>query len=920
MAGHIAEIEGPRARRAGCIFFLILAFAILAGLRGLASYTIDYQWWKEMGQLRTYFSMLAYAVVPAAIATVIAFIAFWISHARALKFAGTGMSEHRWYARIATLGALVLAIIVGVATTDTWTVVRYFGGRGMAGTAAAWHDPVFNQSLAFYLFELPFYSVLLRFVFAVIVVSAVVYWIAARAWQLSKSFPEWRDEPRQIRIDFRLSGALESRFLRLVAAVFLVALAVYFYLGRYEMLLNDHGFMVGIDYTNQYFSLPLQWVVIVAALLSAVAVLARHTLFASLVVIALIIRAIIPPIVTAAYVRPNEISLEKPFITRHIEATRSAYGLDHKTTEIDFPAKPEQQIDVNANRAMLNNVRLWDWNAFQATVSQIQPLRPYVYENPDVDRYTMNGQLRQVLVTARELDLSQLGDARSRWINPHFIYTHGYGVVMAEANRITPNGLPVLLIRDAPPVITVPNLKLTQPDLYYSEMAHDPVFVRTAQPEFDYPAGEHNVDTRYAGKGGFPISSLWLRTAAAVANGDWNILLTSYLTPESRMMIHRRITERLDQLADFILWDPDPYIVLNNEGRLVWIVDGYMTSDVHPYSRLLDLAGVGQINYIRNSVKATIDAYDGTVHMYVFDPNDPLVNAYRNLFPNLFQDASAMPADLRAHARYPELIFRVESEIYRNFHMRDPETFYNKSDAWDIAKFTSGQGTQSQQVQPTYLIATVPGSSQPEFVQVIPFTPRNRDNLIGLMMARCDGEHLGEKVVLLLPKQELILGPMQVEARINQDQVISKDLSLWNQQGSQVLRGQMLVLPIQDTFLYVEPIYLQASEAKMPQLKKVVLAMGNTLIYADTYDQALEQLAAGIGQTPENATPVTTTAAPAPAPTAAAPGAPVKAPAPADQRIVQIRQHLDRYKQLMGQGKWAEAGKELEAIQSLVSK
>jgi uncharacterized membrane protein (UPF0182 family) len=618
----------------------------------------------------------------------------------------------------------------------------------------------------------------------------------------------------------------------------------------------------------------------------------------------------VPPIVTAAYVRPNEISLEKPFITRHIEATRSAFGFDRKMTEIDFDAKPEQTVDVAANRPLLDNVRLWDWGAFRATVSQIQPLRPYVYENPDVDRYTIGGQMRQVLVTARELDLNQLGDARSRWINPHFIYTHGYGLVVGEANRITANGLPVLLIKDAPPVIATPDLKLTRPQLYFSEMAQDPVFVRTAQPEFDYPAGAHNVDTRYDGKGGFPISALWLRTAAAVSRGDWNILLTGYLTPESRMMIHRKVTERLDQLADFILWDSDPYLVLANDGRLVWMVDGYMTSHAHPYSRLVDLENIGEVNYIRNSIKATVDAYDGAVHMYVFDPDDPLVNAYRNLFPDLFQDESAMPADLRQHARYPELIFRIESEIYRNFHMRDPETFYNKSDAWDVAKFLSGQAAQSQPVQPTYLIATIPGGKQPEFLQMIPFTPRNRDNLIGLMMARCDGEHLGEKVVMLLSKQELVLGPLQVETRINQDQVISKDLTLWNQQGSTVLRGQMLVLPIGNTFLYVEPIYLQASEAKMPQLKKVVLAMGNTLIYADTYAQALAQLGGVAVEAPAAQAPVTiTTTAPG---KAAAPGG--------DARIAEIRRHLERYQELVGQGKWSDAGKELEAIRGLVGK
>ena len=451
MATPIREIEGPASRRAGCITIAVIAFIILAALRAFASYTIDFEWWKEMGQLRTWFSMLAYSVVPVVIAAVIGFLVLWISHARALKFAGTGLSMHRWYGRISTLAILLLAIFIASATTDTWVVVRYFGGRGIGGHAAAWHDPVYGQPLSFYLFELPFYSVLLRFVLTIIVVSAILYWATARIWQLSRSFPDFRRDPQNIRFDFRLPGGLESRFSRLLGATFLVALAVHFFLDRYEMLLNDHGFMVGMDYTNQYFSLPLQWVVIVASILAAIAVIGKQWKIGFIVVLALLVRAAVPPIVAAVYVRPNEISLEKPFIARHIEATRSAFGFDRKMTEIEVDAKPEQTIDVNANRPVLDNVRLWDWGAFRSTVSQIQPLRPYVYENPDVDRYTFNGELRQVLITARELDLTQLGDARTRWINPHFIYTHGYGVVMAEANHITANGLPVLLIKDAPP-------------------------------------------------------------------------------------------------------------------------------------------------------------------------------------------------------------------------------------------------------------------------------------------------------------------------------------------------------------------------------------------------------------------------------------------------------------------------------------
>ncbi|HYK16636.1 MAG TPA: UPF0182 family protein [Bryobacteraceae bacterium] len=907
------QIEGP-VRRGGCISLIVAAAIIFIAVRVISSWTIDYEWWREMGQLRTWFSMLAYSIVPVTAATLLAFAIFWIAHARGLKHAGTGLGEHRLYALLSTLVLLGVAFLLSLATLDTWTVVRYFGGKGVGGAAAAWHDPVFNNPLSFYLFEIPFYSDLLGLALGIIVIASLIHWLAVRGWEIRGSVGDW-SRVQEINLSgLNLRAAFESPFLRGTAAVFLLALAVRFYLGRYNMLLDQHGsFMVGVDYTDQNVALPLQWLLIASCVIAAAAVIAGKWRIALVIVAAWLARNIIPPIVTATYVRPNEISIERPYIERHIAATRSAFGIDQRTREIEFAAKPEEKIDFAQHRPLLDNVRLWDWQAFHDAITQLQPYRPYIYSDTDVDRYSIAGNLRQMMISPREIDLTQLGDARTAWINPHFIYTHGYGVVMAEANQVSDNGLPVLMVKDAPPEISVPDLKVTRPELYYGENVHDPVFVHTAQAEFNYPAGEHNVENHYDGKGGFPISPLPTRLAAAISSSDWNILLTSYLTPESRMMVRRNITQRVNTLANFLVWDSDPYIVLTQDGRLVWIIDGYMTSRAHPYAASVELNNVGSVNYIRNSVKATIDAYDGTVHLYVFDPEDPLLQAYRNLFPALFEPESAMPSDLRAHVRYPETIFAVQSEIYRLFHMRDPLTFYNKSDAWDPAKFTNQQNTQPAPVAPTYVVATLPGETQPEFLLMLPFTPRNRDNLIGLMMARCDGEHLGEKVVLLLSKQEIILGPMQIEARINQDQNISKDLTLWNQQGSQVLRGQMLVLPIGHTFLYVEPIYIQASQAKMPQLKKVALAMGNQLVYADTYQQALSQLAG-----------VNLTAAPPTQPPSAAPGVTpptmTNAPAPTDARIAEIRRHLDRYRELVSQGKMSEAGKELEAIQSLVGR
>jgi hypothetical protein len=740
----------------------------------------------------------------------------------------------------------------------------------------------------------------------------MVYYLTARGWQIRLHFPEFG----RAGLDWdslRDLGRLETGVLQFLMALFLVGLAVSFWLDRFELLYSDHGnLLVGLDYVQQHVGLPLQYAKTGAALLAAVLVLARKRRWALGCAIVLLFDIALPPLVSSLYVKPNELSLEKPFLERHIEATRAAFGLDRRAQEMEFQAHMDGKIDFTRNQAMLDNVRLWDWSAFHDTLSQSQPLRPYAFANTDVDRYPIDGKMRQVLLAPRELDLNQLGEAQNSWINANFRFTHGYGLVLAEASRITPAGLPELLIKDAPVIVSTPSLKLTRPEIYYSEKAHEPVFVHTQQPEFNYPSEAGDVSVSYDGQGGFSIASGLLRFVTSIAEGDWNIMLSNPLTPDSRMMIHRRVLDRLQTLAaDFIQWDDNPYLVLTDAGRLVWIVDGYMTSDAFPYARPVATADGESYNYIRNSVKATVDAYDGTVRMYVVDPEDPLIRAYQRLFPDLFTAFSEMPADLRAHTRSPEGLFRIQAEMYRTYHMREPESFYNRADLWDLATSSQGSGG-AQTVTPTYMIATLPGESQPEFLLTIPFTPRNKQNLIGLMVARCDGAHLGEIVFLQLPKQEIIKGPLQIEALVNQDQVISKDLTLWGQQGSTVLRPPILTLPIDQTFLFVAPIYIQANEARMPQLRKVVLAVGNTLAYEDTYEKALASLAAIQKGQPLTAAPT-------------APGSPpvsVAAPPPAgaDARMDAIRAHLQRYKELSAQGHWSDAGKELEAIEAAAKK
>lgn len=904
-----------QARPVRPLIWIPVAFFILLLLRGAATYTIEYHWWREMNQVQTWISMLSFSVLPGIAAFVLSYAVLWIAHARGMKSAGASLRNHRRYAVLSSFAIIIPALFATLPVwSDRWTLLRYLGGSGLPDSA--WRDPVFQLPLNFYFFTLPALRMLVAFLLALIILQAIVHFLANRGWSLVRRGVNWSSEGGAVLEleDLQLGQALRSAWLKASAAAAFLLLAASFWLDRYDLLFAEHESLVGIDWTAEHFSIPLLMACSVSCIVAAAGLMMGRIWPAIPVVVFWAAGLIVPGIVYSTYVRPSEITVQKPFIERHIAATRAAYGLDYRASEIEFKARIEAPIDPKKHQPLLDNVRLWDWRAFHDTVTQIQALRPYyVFADSDVDRYKINGQLRQVLLTPRELDVNQLpAEARSRWINPHFVYTHGYGLVVAEAARITADGLPHLLVQDAPPSIRTPDLKLSRPEIYYGEVTHEPVFVGTKQPEFNYPSGSGNVENRYDGKGGFPISSRLLRLAAAVSTGDWNILLTTYLTPESRMMLRRKVRDRLQTLAGFLDWDRDPYLVVTNEGRLVWMVDGYTSSAAHPYSRPLRLSEVGRVNYVRNSVKATIDAYDGTVSIYVFDSNDPLIAVWRRLFPTLFLDASAMPADLREHARYPETMFRIQAEIYRVFHMTDPEAFFNKEDQWDLARNLNSAAGRPDPVVPTYIVATVPGSDTPEFLLITTFTPRNKDNLIGLMLARCDGPHLGELIFLQLSKQELVFGPMQIEARINQDQNISKDLSLWNQQGSQVLRGQMLVLPIDDTLLYIEPIYIQAAEARMPQLKKVAVAIGNRLIYTDTYEQALRELPGGAGYSPGASQPPQPSTQTGQTPPSAAPSGP--------QPIEEIRNRLRRYRELMSQGKYSEAGREIERIQQLVEK
>ncbi|MDE2237504.1 MAG: UPF0182 family protein, partial [Elusimicrobia bacterium] len=570
--------------------------------------------------------------------------------------------------------------------------------------------------------------------------------------------------------------------------------------------------------------------------------------------------------------------------------------------EEPFAPSQIETLDLSQHPGVAQNLRLWDRKPFQDNATQRQALRPY-YDFPNVgtDRYMVNGRMRQVLIAERSLETDLLPDNAQTWVNLKLQYTHGYGAVAALVNSATNEGAPELVLQDAPPRSDVPAFQIKRPEIYFGLATAGSVFVDTDQQEFDYPKGDDNAYTSYHGRAGIDVGSPAMRLVTAVAQEDWNVLLTHYLTKDSRLLLHRQVQQRVQRLAPFLSLDPNAYLVIDDSGRLFWMLDAYTATDRHPYSQPLTLGGE-PVNYIRNSVKVTVDAYNGTVHFYVFDEKDPLLAAYRRLFPELFEPRSKMPADLLRHIRYPKLIFDAQAETYRTFHMRDPQVFYNKEDQWDVAKQIATQ-EEIRYTRPYYAMLPLPGETKAEFALMLPFTSRNRDNLIAWIAARCDPEHYGQIIFYRLPKEQLIYGPLQVQSRVDQDRNISKDLSLWNQQGSRVVRGSTLVFPVAGTFLYVEPIYIQATQAKMPELKKLVLAIGNRLVYADDLEEAIAELA----KAPQEEG-------------GQQPGAAQETAMPAGgtltrSRLRSLRAHLQRYRELTSQGKLSQAGRELEELE-----
>jgi uncharacterized membrane protein (UPF0182 family) len=607
---------------------------------------------------------------------------------------------------------------------------------------------------------------------------------------------------------------------------------------------------------------------------------------------------------TTFVVKPNELVRETPYIRHNIEWTRRAFDLDH-VEEIPFePKLTNATFDPAQHRPTLDNIRLWDWRALQDTLRQIQEIRTY-YDFPDidVDRYTIDGKKVEMMLATRELSLDKLPAGSRNWVNERLIYTHGYGVTMNPVSRFSREGLPDFVLSNMPVESSRPEIRVTRPEIYFGELTNWPVYVKTRQKEFNYPEGDANNYATYEGSGGIAMNSLFRRLLLAFDNNDLlKVPFSDDITADSRLLMYRNVSERTARIAPFLTLDPDPYVVVGDDGALYWIIDAYTSSDQYPYSRAVRTSR-GEINYLRNSVKVVVDAYNGSLSFYLFDPSDPLINAYQKMLPQMFKPASAMPDFLRRHVRYPEQLLRVQAVLYSTYHVENEQVFYNHEDLWTVAQQGRSQTgvQQSDAIEPFFILMAFPGDSQLEFVSILPFTPANRNNLIGWLAARSDGDAYGTLRSYHFPKTRFVDGPLQIQARIDQNSQLSSQLTLWNQQGSKVIRGNLLVIPLNDTLLFAEPIYLQAERSPMPELRLVVLATQDRLAHASTFDEALRLLLQG------GSSEITVTQQPSTS-TAATPGADARA------LIERANAALADYQRLTADGKLGEAGSKLEEL------
>jgi hypothetical protein len=785
---------------------LIVLFALfLLGWQAVGLVT-DWFWFQEVGYEQVFSVTLRSQIMVGLLFGVVFFIILYANLYVALRLTDnipvvypdgiipfpTQNIKPRALRGIALSMALVFALFAGLQSAVQWDLFQRF----FNATSFGINDPIFGRDIGFYVFKLPFLQQIHATLLTVLLLSALAtgsIYVFRRAMFFVP--------PKTVRF---MPGARKHLHIILIA-VFLTA-ALGFWIDQATLLNVKRGVVFGAGYTEATTQL---WVLRLLIVLSGICALTlvysifkpswRIPVTVILVFLAVLIigRGFYPAFVQRFKVIPNEIVLEKPYLERNIAYTRMAYGLNNIEDRL-FPAENNLTLsDLKRNDLTIKNIRLWDHAPLLRTFAQIQEIRTYYkFIDVDNDRYTVNGEYRQVMLSPREISYAALPSRT--WVNEHLTYTHGYGVVMGPVNRITPEGLPEFFIKDIPPVVST-DIKVTRPEIYYGEQSNDYVFVKGKRPEFDYPVGEKNVYARYEGRGGVPLTFL-RKLLYAARFGAFTILLSDDITSETRVMYYRNIRERVARIAPFARLDPDPYLVVSPQGRLLWIVDGYTVTDRYPYAEPTPRLG----NYIRNSFKAVVDAYDGTVALYINDPGDPILQTYAKIFPGAFKPLADMPEDLRRHLRYPSGLMSIQAHMYLAYHMQDPQVFYNKEDLWAIPGSTTQNSEQV--MDPYYTIMKLPGEAKEEFIMLLPFTPRNKDNMSAWMAVRCDAPNYGKVIVYNFPKQKLIYGPRQIEARIDQDTEISKQLSLWNQSGSQVIRGGLLAIPIEKSILYVEPL------------------------------------------------------------------------------------------------------------------
>jgi len=826
----------------------IILFILFLLVMGGSRFYLDWLWFKSLDYgsvfMTVFLSKISIRIVVAALLFIFFFINLWLTRGvvRGLTETETGQKilriqepllekilTGRFVVLLYLAASAFLAIIFSSVASGQWELFQKFIQASSFGVK----DPLFQLDIGFYVFKLPLYRLLYQLMVTAIVITGILLGVI---YFVTKSIDLFTGNLT------RFSWP-KMHFLSLIGLFFL-AKAWGYKLAGYNLLFSPRGVVLGAGYTDVHANLLAMKVFMVLAVITGLAILVNvfsQQIKLALGAIAVFVVAwvalgvIYPSAVQKFIVEPNEYEREKQYISYNINSTKQAYGLERIERQ-KFSADGEitaAALKENANT--LINVRLWDWRPLIQTFNQLQGLRPYYdFVDVDIDRYTVDGQYRQVMLAPRELDQTKLPDRAKTWINQRLKYTHGYGVAASPVNEVTGEGLPKYFIKDIPPTSTS-DLKVTEPRIYFGEKTDGYVFVKNRAQEFDYPKGDQNAYTTYHGTGGVPISSFWRRLVMAVGLGDYKILLANDLTNDSRALFYRNIQQRVAKLAPFLRYDGDPYLVVD-QGRLFWIQDAYTTTNMYPYAEPTD--GIG--NYIRNSVKVLIDAYNGTTTFYVSDQSDPIIRTYEKIFPGMFVAIDKMPGTLRQHIRYPEDLFVIQSQIYATYHMGDPRVFFNKEDKWSFP--SEMVGDQKQVMTPYYNIMSLPGSEKPEYVLMLPFTPLNKDNMVAWLAARSDGPNYGKILVYEFPKQQTVFGPMQVEARIDQDSAISQQLTLWDQRGSRTYRGNLLVLPMNNSLLYVEPLYLQSEQSKLPELRRVIVVYQDRLVMEETFDAALKKV------------------------------------------------------------------------------